>query len=221
MLAHVCPNSKIGDAAARSAPSPGLPNAAPSNPLTREANRRRRKLHACNSTKSAWTLGRTAVRSCAAPSDLEFPGTSYIVFTRWNARKCRKRQGIKPPKCGRSSAGRAPPCQGGCREFESRRPLCCFIRFTQLHSGSFRLRAIGAAVARFPDTEEVTGSIPVSPTIKAAPLELLFSCPLPCLGTESFSSGRTPLAPPGPPVRIENARSDLAPRQKGGARGFN
>src|SRR5579875_4075949 len=25
-------------------------------------------------------------------------------------------------------------------------------------------RAIGAAVARFPDTEEVTGSIPVSPT---------------------------------------------------------
>src|SRR6476660_304248 len=123
MLAHVCPNSKIGDAAARRAPSPGLPNAAPSNPLTREANRRRRKLHACNSTKSAWTLGRTAVRSCAAPSDLEFPGTSYIVFTRWNARKCRKRQGIKPPKCGRSSAGRAPPCQGGCREFESRRPL--------------------------------------------------------------------------------------------------
>ena len=29
-----------------------------------------------------------------------------------------------------------------------------------------RERAIGAAVARFPDTEEVTGSIPVSPTIK-------------------------------------------------------
>lgn len=27
-------------------------------------------------------------------------------------------------------------------------------------------RAIGAAVARFPDTEEVTGSIPVSPTKK-------------------------------------------------------
>ena|GEM_PF-4834203 len=33
-------------------------------------------------------------------------------------------------------------------------------------SSSFRLDtwAIGAAVARFPDTEEVTGSIPVSPT---------------------------------------------------------
>jgi hypothetical protein len=38
------------------------------------------------------------------------------------------------------------------------------------------LRAIGAAVARFPDTEEVTGSIPVSPTA-AAPRELLFCCP--------------------------------------------
>ena len=32
-------------------------------------------------------------------------------------------------------------------------------------SGQYRLQwAIGAAVARFPDTEEVTGSIPVSPT---------------------------------------------------------
>ncbi len=25
--------------------------------------------------------------------------------------------------CGSSSVGRAPPCQGGCREFESRLPL--------------------------------------------------------------------------------------------------
>ena len=31
---------------------------------------------------------------------------------------------------------------------------------------AIRQRAIGAAVARFPDTEEVTGSIPVSPTSK-------------------------------------------------------
>ena len=31
-------------------------------------------------------------------------------------------------------------------------------------------RAIGAAVARFPDTEEVTGSIPVSPTSTKRPL---------------------------------------------------
>ena len=31
-------------------------------------------------------------------------------------------------------------------------------------SSACRIWAIGAAVARFPDTEEVTGSIPVSPT---------------------------------------------------------
>src|SRR6476620_65387 len=40
-----------------------------------------------------------------------------------------------------------------------------------------RLRAIGAAVARFPDTEEVTGSIPVSPTKQSSSPALLFSCP--------------------------------------------
>jgi hypothetical protein len=34
------------------------------------------------------------------------------------------------------------------------------------HTSKDVQRAIGAAVARFPDTEEVTGSIPVSPTIK-------------------------------------------------------
>ena len=143
-------------------------------------------------------------------------------------------------KCGRSSAGRAPPCQGGCREFESRRPLSSL----QLHSGSFRLRAIGAAVARFPDTEEVTGSIPVSPTTRAAPRSCSFLCApfvncgfVHCgfvywglvhsgpfypvhLAFHLLSSGRTPLAPPPPPARVENARSDLAPRPKGGARGF-
>jgi hypothetical protein len=64
--------------------------------------------------------------------------------------------------CGRSSAGRAPPCQGGCREFESRRPLSTPV--IDPRRPDFRFRAIGAAVARFPDTEEVTGSIPVSPT---------------------------------------------------------
>jgi hypothetical protein len=32
--------------------------------------------------------------------------------------------------------------------------------------------------------------------------------------------GRTPLALPPPPARVETARSDLAPRPKGGARGF-
>ena len=103
-------------------------------------------------------------------------------------------------QCGRSSAGRASPCHGEGRGFDSRRPLAVFdpgrdlrpcpfkdlvpggvaewlgsglqsrLRGfeSRLHLGattSFkRLSAIGAAVARFPDTEEVTGSIPVSRT---------------------------------------------------------
>ena len=111
--------------------------------------------------------------------------------------------------CGRGSVGRASPCQGEGRGFESRRPLrerrtrhhCRERLFHKMrkHRGGLaerrgnglqsrvhgfesrthlhrRLRArqgratgptpraIGAAVARFPDTEEVTGSIPVSPT---------------------------------------------------------
>src|SRR5690606_33841828 len=42
--------------------------------------------------------------------------------------------------------------------------------------------AIGAAVARFPDTEEVTGSIPVSPTTSKRPLtsESAGQGPFPC-----------------------------------------
>src|SRR5215208_6384851 len=96
---------------------------------------------------------------------------------------------------GRGSAGRASPCQGEGRGFESRRPLgaslaqapwgAVFPTFTWVSSAPWwsgrearqrtanpctRVqipsppRAIGAAVARFPDTEEVTGSNPVSPT---------------------------------------------------------
>ena len=40
---------------------------------------------------------------------------------------------------------------------------------TQHHQHSARPRAIGAVVARFLDTEEVTGSNPVSPTITDSP----------------------------------------------------
>ena len=103
---------------------------------------------------------------------------------------------------GRGSAGRASPCQGEGRGFESRRPLGTsgagretgarvrwsgrearqrpakpstrvqipspprLPRSTSAEEGPAARpgRAIGAAVARFPDTEEVTGSIPVSPT---------------------------------------------------------
>ena len=96
--------------------------------------------------------------------------------------------------CG--AVGSASPCQGEGREFESRHPLeeqvsrsaraallvawprgeaaACKAVYTgsnpvatSQHPRSVRRRrAIGAAVARFPDTEEVTGSIPVSPTTK-------------------------------------------------------
>ncbi len=93
-------------------------------------------------------------------------------------------------------SGRASPCQGEGRGFESRRPLggrhsrpafrslrtevsgwsgrearqrpakpYTWVRIPSPPRSS--TRAIGAAVARFPDTEEVTGSIPVSPTSKA------------------------------------------------------
>ena len=106
--------------------------------------------------------------------------------------------------CGRGSVGRASPCQGEGRGFESRRPLGTSgagrqigalvrwsgrearqrpakpstrvqipspprspLRSTSAEEGPVARpgRAIGAAVARFPDTEEVTGSIPVSPTV--------------------------------------------------------
>ena len=50
--------------------------------------------------------------------------------------------------------------QSRVRGFESRPHLAD-------HDAVHASRAIGAAVARFPDTEEVTGSIPVSRTDKA------------------------------------------------------
>src|SRR4051812_45247759 len=90
---------------------------------------------------------------------------------------------------GRSAAGSASPCQGEGRGFESRRPLgeaaTGYVRGQTRWSGREARqrpakpctrvqipspprhdvpRAIGAAGARFHDTEEVTGSIPVSPT---------------------------------------------------------
>src|SRR5699024_10888284 len=38
-------------------------------------------------------------------------------------RPCRADAGSNASVCGRSSSGRAPPCQGGGSEFEPRRPL--------------------------------------------------------------------------------------------------
>src|SRR4249920_525540 len=87
---------------------------------------------------------------------------------------------------GRGSPGTASPCQGEGRGFESRRPLgaslaqslwgAVFPRWSGREARQRTAnpctrvqipsppRAIGAVGARFPDTEEVTGSNPVSPT---------------------------------------------------------
>ena len=84
--------------------------------------------------------------------------------------------------CG--SVGRASPCQGEGRGFESRHPLAngnpsfsCVARWVGREARQrpakpytrvrvpYPPRAIGAGVARFLHTEEVTGSIPVSPTV--------------------------------------------------------
>ncbi len=94
-----------------------------------------------------------------------------------------------PGRCGRGSVGRASPCQGEGRGFESRRPLsevrmplrhapcggvaewlrqgpakpCTRVRFPSPP------RAISSAGERYLDTVEVTGSIPVSRTNDRGP----------------------------------------------------
>jgi hypothetical protein len=86
---------------------------------------------------------------------------------------------------GCSAVGSASPCQGEGRGFESRHPLegCSGVNpmvewpsgeataCKAVHTGSIPvststscLGAISSAGERFPDTEEVTGSIPVSRT---------------------------------------------------------
>jgi hypothetical protein len=86
---------------------------------------------------------------------------------------------------GCSAVGSASPCQGEGRGFESRHPLEGAVASTPavewpsgeatackaVHTGSIPVStskldpgAISSAGERFPDTEEVTGSIPVSRT---------------------------------------------------------
>jgi hypothetical protein len=86
---------------------------------------------------------------------------------------------------GCSAVGSASPCQGEGRGFESRHPLegCSDVNpmvewpsgeataCKAVHTGSIPVStstscpgAISSAGERFPDTEEVTGSIPVSRT---------------------------------------------------------
>ncbi len=83
------------------------------------------------------------------------------------------------------------------------------------HMPDFRFRAIGAAVARFPDTEEVTGSIPVSPTLSAA-LRSCFFVPLRCCTSSSRQNRgqttKTDRATPRHPLRA-NVESPHFPWQ--------
>ena len=156
--------------------------------------------------------------------DLENHRTSYIVFTRWNARKCRERQGISLQNAdvaqlvehhlakvdvassnlvvrsqdtvtakilrnrrlhGGLAERRGSGLQSRIHGFESRTHLGENHGFRIISGWTW---AIGAAVARFPDTEEVTGSIPVSPTSSSSPGSCFFLArppprsylPLPC-----------------------------------------
>jgi hypothetical protein len=118
---------------------------------------------------------------------------SWQLLRDWAKVLIRRQETKLEAKCGRSAAGSASPCQGEGRGFESRRPLGVRPRHNT-RRGSPRwsgrearqrpakpctrvqipspprhhARAIGAVGARFLDTEEVTGSNPVSPTINIA-----------------------------------------------------
>src|SRR5690606_9198666 len=73
------------------------------------------------------------------------------------------------------------------------------------HSSSQPARAIGAAVARFLDTEEVTGSNPVSPTIGKRPL----TC---------GNASRGPLIFPGRAIHVRSLKSHFGGRNVPGTR---
>ena len=67
----------------------------------------------------------TPTRTCRTRSSIWCLGkSSGNVFTAATRTTEAETQTVgKCSSCGCSSAGRAPPCQGGCREFESRQPL--------------------------------------------------------------------------------------------------
>lgn len=120
---------------------------------------------------SAWT--RKPPRDLCAPADVDYRRASHRTM-------------ISPEARGCSAVGSASPCQGEGRGFESRHPLegasginpqrwsgrvvrqrpakpCTRVRFPSPPPILFP-SAISSAGERFPDTEEVTGSIPVSRT---------------------------------------------------------
>ncbi len=113
-------------------------------------------------------------------------------------RRASRRATISPVARGCSAVGSASPCQGEGRGFESRHPLEGAVASTPavewpsgeatackaVHTGSIPVStskvssAISSAGERFPDTEEVTGSIPVSRTSITA-VQRMFCTPNP------------------------------------------
>ncbi len=141
--------------------------------------------------------------------------------------------GVPMGHCGRSAAGSASPCQGEGRGFESRRPLarspngdsrwrgrearqrpakpCTRVQIPSPPRKIDMHGRLAQGLARFLDTEEVTGSNPVSPTLEKAHTVGLFACPAPvapaagsdartsassaCTGAHACGRGRPPCAP--------------------------
>jgi hypothetical protein len=123
-----------------------------------------------------------ALRNLCGPAQVDYRRASHRATISSVARGC-------------SAVGSASPCQGEGRGFESRHPLeganginpavewpsgeatAC----KAVHTGSIPVstsrfcspRAISSAGERFPDTEEVTGSIPVSRT-RVLPVQGIF-----------------------------------------------
>jgi hypothetical protein len=130
---------------------------------------------------------------------------------------------------GCSAVGSASPCQGEGRGFESRHPLegCSGINpavewpsgeataCKAVHTGSIPVStstsAISSAGERFPDTEEVTGSIPVSRTTFVAGQRQF-------LGPLIFARGRYVddwVGVGGPAPRPQRRRSSNGRRRRG------
>jgi hypothetical protein len=145
-----------------------------------------------SSDDSTWGGKRRRKRSAGHP-----PGTQRKRNLSWrgNPLEFNTSPGRVAPReygtRGRGSVGRASPCQGEGRGFESRRPLDGGHWPPRWWSGrearqrpakpSTRVqipsppRTISSAGERFPDTEEVTGSIPVSSTGPAKALRAISS----------------------------------------------
>ncbi len=131
------------------------------NPVTNN----KRSVHLC--------LGLTPIMSFFEEAFWKSPLVWLEWETFWDKRgvKCLERIANSPifahafKFCGNSSVGRAQPCQGWGREFESRFPLSC---------------QCSSVVEHFLGKEEVTGSSPVigssARNHPSPPFKLLFYC---------------------------------------------